>query len=136
MCSAFTSSNRAHERVHACQPDPLLSLYLPMRSRLGSPSWCTCCSLLHLLQPSKSAAPGRQVTKRRARSLIADLHANMVGHQIASDHGHCIDQLLYHFSMHNNLSWVVGSNFVSPQNGAHVGLFYQDRARFSSTLDA
>jgi len=110
----------------------------------GLESWSTCCSpfapaaaLLRLLQPAEQRpAPGRQVTKRRARSLIADLHANMVAHQIASDHGHCIDQLLYHFSMHNNLSWVVGSNFVSPQNGAHVGLFYQDRARFSSTLDA
>ncbi|KAK9833276.1 hypothetical protein WJX81_001946 [Elliptochloris bilobata] len=74
---------------------------------------------------------GAQVTKRRARSLITDLHANMVAHQIAFDHGHCIDQLLYHFSSLNNLTWVVGSNFVSPQNGAHVGLFYQNREKFS-----
>ncbi len=76
------------------------------------------------------------MTKRRARGLITDLHANMVTNQITFDHGHCIDQLLYHFSAHNNLTWVVGSNFVSPQNAAHVGLFYQDRLRFSSTLDA
>lgn len=76
-----------------------------------------------------------QVTKQRARTLITELHASMIKHQMTFDHGHCIDQMLYHFSAHNNLTWVVGSNFVSPQNDAHVGLFYQDRARFSSTLD-
>ena len=79
-------------------------------------------------------AKGRQVTKRRARSLVSDLHMNMVERQIVYDHGHAIDQLLYHFSAHNNLTWVAGSNLVSPQDGAHFGLFYQDRAKFSSTI--
>ena len=55
-----------------------------------------------------------QVTKRRARSLITDLHANMVANQITFDHGHCIDQLLYHFSAHNNLTWVCRQQLRKP----------------------
>lgn len=81
------------------------------------------------------------VCRRKARSLMADLHANLLlhplGEQGAGDHHrpHCIDQLLHQYSLHNNHTWVAGAHLVSPQDDLHVGLFFQDRERYGSVVN-
>ena len=75
------------------------------------------------------------VTRRRARSLAGDLHSNMVEHGIVSSTSHVHDDLLRHYSMYRNFSWVAGINLVSPENAGHLGVFYQNRLRFPSLVD-
>ena len=75
------------------------------------------------------------ITRRRARSLASDLHSNMVEHDFVSPISHVHDELLRLYSLYNNLSWVAGTNLVSPENAGHFGVFYQNRLRFPSLVD-
>lgn len=83
----------------------------------------------------------RRVCRRKARTLVADLHANLALHPLGEQGGgdyhrpHCIDQLLHQYSLHNNHTWLAGANLVSPQDDLHVGLFFQDRARYGSVVN-
>ena len=72
------------------------------------------------------------VTRRRARSLAVDLHSNMVEHRIV---GHTIDDLLKYYSLFKSLSWVAGTNLVSPEAEGHKGVFFQNRLRFKSLIN-
>ena len=76
------------------------------------------------------------ITRRRARGLAMALHDNMVEHGIVSPISHVHDELLRHYSMSTNLSWVAGTNLVSPENAGHFGAFYQNRLRFPSLVDS
>ena len=82
----------------------------------------------------------RRVCRRKARSLVAELHANIALHPLGEQGGdhhrpHCIDQLLHQYSLHHNHTWVAGADLVSPQDDLHVGLFYQDRERYGSLVN-
>ena len=51
--------------------------------------------------------------------------------------GHSIDQMLKQHSMDHNGTWTVGSNLKyqpRPSDDTNVGLFFQDRDQFSSTI--
>ena len=75
------------------------------------------------------------VTRRRARSLAVELHSNMVEHRVVSPISHTIDDLLRHYSLFRNLSWVAGTNLVSPEDPGHFGVFFQERTRFKSLIN-
>ena len=72
---------------------------------------------------------------------MAELHANLLLHPLGEQDGgdhhrpHCIDQLLHNYSLHNNHTWVAGADLVSPQDDLHVGLVFQDRARYGSVVN-
>ena len=88
-----------------------------------------------------SSTAVRRVCRRKARSLVAELHANIalhpLGEQGGGDHQrpHCINQLLHQYSLHHNHTWVAGADLVSLQDDLHVGLFYQDRERYGSVVN-
>ena len=83
------------------------------------------------------------VTKRKAGTLMADLHAAV--HEDFEKwgydsyyHGHAIDQQLRLHAWHNNGTWTAGTNLYSmetPWWDTHLGLFYQDRWRARPSIN-
>ncbi len=78
------------------------------------------------------------VTKRKAATLMADLHESMrveAGPNGSTLYlGYIIDQMLSTYSAHYNGTWTVGTNLFAPGNDLHIGMFYQDRKAFHSTI--
>lgn len=82
------------------------------------------------------------VTKHRAATLIQDLHTSMVEDHLswAKDYpgAHSMDRMLSNYADYRNGTWVVGTNLNAPAESEtelkSIGLFYQDRARFHSTI--
>ncbi len=78
------------------------------------------------------------VTKRKAATLMADLRESMLADAGPDGStlylGYLIDQMLSTYSAHHNGTWTVGTNFAAPGNGWHIGIFYQDRKAFQTTI--
>lgn len=77
------------------------------------------------------------VTKRKAATLMAQLRESMVlaiGEDGHWPYGYVIDQMLHMYSKQNNGTWTVGSNMLAPGNDVHIGIFYQNRKAFHSTI--
>ena len=84
------------------------------------------------------------VTKGKASTLMSEVHEAIHadfkawGYQ-SYYHGHAIDQLLRLYAWHNNGTWAAATNLRSDQSpawGDELGVFYQDRWRTKSTINA
>ncbi|KAK9834875.1 hypothetical protein WJX81_005664 [Elliptochloris bilobata] len=84
------------------------------------------------------------VTKLRAVTLMDQLHEAIhidfkKWEYDSYYHGHCIDQLLRLYAYAHGGTWTVASNLRSDQSppwGDELGVFYQDRWRSKSTINA
>ena len=84
------------------------------------------------------------VTKHKAATLLKDVHTAMLDFVDKYEEypgGHSMDRLLSNYAEYGmNGTWTVGTNLVAPvesRNGrGAIGLFYQDRARFRTTIFA
>lgn len=79
------------------------------------------------------------VTKHKAATLLLDMHGGMLDYLETHDSahaGHSIDQMLYNYARMQNGTWTTATNLVSPveRNPPSVGIFYQDKTRFPSTV--
>lgn len=122
-------------------------LYLGMCS-----AWCDEASMqvYRHVAYSRCAGVGSHAlafTKRRAATFLADVHAS-VKHRLATDpkyianNAHSFDRMLIAHTQKEGLAWLAPSSFAGlhsdfddPKNGGCGGVFFQDRARFRSTID-
>jgi len=80
-------------------------------------------------------------TKRRAATFLADLHAS-VKHRMATDpefdgtYAHSVDRMLIAFGQdEGNFAWLPANGMTTPSDiGDWLGVFFQDRSRFHSTI--
>ena len=80
------------------------------------------------------------VTKHKAATLLLDMHGSMLEYLKTHDSvpaGHSVDQMLYNYARMQNGTWTTATNLVSPveRSPPSVGIFYQDKTRFHSTID-
>lgn len=76
-------------------------------------------------------------TKHRAASIMHEMHTSMKEDFLTQfpsySFGHGVDQMLSQYGHIHNGTWTVATNLQGKHNA--VGLFYQDRERFHSTIN-
>ena len=75
------------------------------------------------------------IKKHKARLMDSLFYQDLVKHPQYWPECHAIDLQLLRHSLYNNLTWVLGTNLKSPQVLEHVGVFYQDRSKFTSLIN-